>query len=332
MMQIDDLQNIPPEIASNRAAVITARNRGEFWKPCPGTSGYLCCGYQIITPSTGCGMYCKYCILQAYFPYQCQVLFENLDDLEREIKSRLDGRKDIIRFGTGEFGDSLFSEKRFGVAGKIASLLQPYPNVIVEFKTKSADISALSRIKNPEKVIIGFSLNTPVMIKCMERGTASLQQRLDAAARCIEMGFFVAFHFDPMFIYDNWEQEYRDVVKAIFWTVSDPEKIAWISMGGFRSMLSLKTFLKKKGEHLPLFSGEMISGVDGKLRYFRPLRVALYRAMVDEFNRHCADITLYLCMESPEVWEEAGMMERIPEGLAKYLDKSAARMLKLPIA
>jgi hypothetical protein len=32
-------------------------------------------------------------------------------------------------------------------------------------------------------------------------------------------------------------------------------------------------------------------------------------------------------MESPEVWNEAGMMARIPRGLARYLDERAEEML-----
>ncbi|NLG17898.1 MAG: DNA photolyase [Fibrobacter sp.] len=330
MPETINLHSIPPETANDRSAIIGLENKGEFWKPCPGTTkGYLCCGYQIITPSTGCGMYCRYCILQAYFPYQCQVVFTNFDDLANEIKTRLPQKKGVLRFGTGEFGDSLFSEKQSGAAVKIADLLDPYENVIVEFKTKCADISPIFGVQNPEKVIIGFSMNTPAMISCMEEKTASLDQRLSAAEKCLEMGFKVAFHFDPMFIYDNWEEDYRNVVRAIFRVVKDPEKIAWISMGGFRSMPSLKSVLKNRGDHLSLFSGEMICGEDGKLRYFRPLRVALYRAMLDEFNRHFPQITLYMCMESPEVWEESGMIDKIPGGLVKYLDCRAMRLLGL---
>ena len=176
---------INSDLVNNRSAVIKQHNRSEFWKPCPGTSkGYLCCGYQIITPATGCGMYCRYCILQAYFPYQCQVLFENFDDLEKEIRTKLASRKGIVRFGTGEFGDSLYSEHQAEAAIKIAALLEPYPNVIVEFKTKSDNISSLINIKTPQKVIIGFSMNTPSMIECMEKGTSSLGK---TPADCIPM-------------------------------------------------------------------------------------------------------------------------------------------------
>ena len=313
---------------NRRTSIVTADNRGEFWKPCPGTTGgYLCCGYQIITPMTGCAMYCRYCVLQVYFEHENRVVFGNFGDLEKEIRRKLKKWKGIVRFGTGEFADSLHAEKETGLSVAIAELLEPYPNVIVEFKTKSTVIEPLAAVRKPGKVIIGFSLNTPRMIEAMERDTALLEDRLAAARRSCEMGFNVAFHFDPMFVYDGWEEEYRTVVDKIYEAVPDVSKIAWCSLGGFRSNPALKNHLKERNVHLPLFSGEMITGADGKLRYFRPVRVALYNAMQRAFYRHQPDAPLYLCMESPEVWKECGMIKRIPDGLPAFLDKRAATLL-----
>lgn len=312
-----------------REKTVTLEFQGEFWKPCPGTGGgYLCCGYQILTPLRGCGMYCRYCILQVYFERQSQVLFENYSELENEVGRKMAAWNGVVRFGTGEFGDSLYAEDVFGLSRKIAATLEPYGNAVVEFKTKSVNISTLGEIKRPSKVVIGFSLNTQRMIALFEKDTALLEARLAAARKCEEMGFRVAFHFDPMLWYPEWEEEYRGVVKSIYSCIRDPDSIAWVSLGGFRTIPQLKKTLRQKGLHLPLFSGEMITGNDGKLRYFRPIRTAFYRAMREEFEAHYKEVTLYLCMESRDVWEDAGMISRIPLGLVKYLDDRAEKMLK----
>lgn len=316
-------------ITPDRTTITTETLKGEFWKPCPGTcGGYLCCGYQIVTPLRGCGMYCRYCVLQVYFERQCQVAFENYGDLEEEVGRKMAAWRGIVRFGTGEFGDSLWAEDKLGLSRKVAETLLPYPNAVVEFKTKSASVDSLAGIEQPERIIVGFSLNTPRMIERFEQDTAPLDERFAAARKCEDMGFNVAFHFDPMFWYQGWEEEYRDVVRTIYRTVRDPRKIAWVSLGGFRSNPQLKRALRDSGAHLPLYEGEMIVGADGKLRYFRPYRVALYTALRDEFERHDPGVFLYLCMESREVWEASGMLPRIPEGLPAYLDKSAERMLR----
>jgi spore photoproduct lyase len=315
--------------SARRKVLRSAINKGEFWKPCPGTTGgYLCCGYQIITPMIGCAMYCRYCVLQSYFDNEGRVRFENFEDLEHEIRNKLNSWNGIVRFGTGEFADSLHAEPETGVSVAVAQLLEPYSNVIVEFKTKSSIIEPLIAIGRPEKVIVAFSLNTPAMIDLMERDTAPLDDRFRAASRCCAMGFNVAFHFDPIIRYDGWETDYRRVVDRIYESVEDTRKIAWCSLGGFRSNPALKVHLKQYNEHLPLFSGEMITGNDGKLRYFRPLRVEIYKVMQEAFYRHQPDAPVYLCMESPEVWEESGMVGRIPEGLSAYLDERARVLLE----
>lgn len=319
---------IPFSLVNDRAAIIVSRENGEFWKPCPGTTkGYFCCGYQIITPLTGCGMYCRYCVLQAYLENQAQVVFENIGDLEEEISLKMVKWKGVVRFGTGEFGDSLYLEDKFHLSERIAAVIAPYPNAVVEFKTKSANIGGLAKIKDPRKVVVGFSMNTPAMIGLHERNTSPLEERLKAAQQCCAMGFWVAFHFDPIIYYPEWKREYKEVVRKIFDYIKEPEKIAWWSMGGFRSAPGLKEHLKKANMHLPLFSEEMIIGEDGKYRYFRPVRVDFYSTLLEEIEKHHAAVPLYLCMESPEVWEESGMMQRIPKGLVRYLDDRAEEML-----
>ena len=312
----------------HRAGLTAARQKGEFWKPCPGTTGgYLCCGYQIITPMTGCAMYCRYCVLQAYFDDQKRVRFTNIDDLKREITEKMSRWHGVVRFGTGEFADSLHAEEQTGSAVAVAKLLEPYNNAVVEFKTKSAVVNPLAAIPHPEKVIIAFSLNSERMVALMERNTASLDERFSAARRVLAMGFSIAFHFDPIFYYDGWEDEYAAVIDRIYATVADHAKIAWVSMGGFRSNPALKQYLRDRKLHLPLFSGEMITGADGKIRYFRPIRVALYKGMQKAFFRHDPQAPLYLCMESSEVWEGSGMAKKIPHGLPAFLDSRAQALL-----
>jgi spore photoproduct lyase len=177
-------------------------------------------------------------------------------------------------------------------------------------------------------VIIGFSLSTKRNIKNFERNTSSLRERLSAAKRGTEMGFGIAFHFDPMIWYPEWEKDYREVVDMVFESLPVPSSIAWWSMGGLRCMPSLKRHLEANRMFHNLFSGEMITGEDGKTRYFRPIRVDFYSAVQEQVSKHFPATPLYLCMESREVWKESGMLYRIPDGLPAYLDSQALRMLK----
>ncbi len=312
----------------SRTRIVHRTFHGEFWKHCPGTTaGHLCCGYQVLTPVVGCGMYCTYCVLQAYFDDDCQVVYDNLDDMDAEVRRKLAQTERLVRLGTGEFADSLFLEPQTGIASHVAELLAPFPNVLLELKTKSANALTLADMPAPQRTVVGFSLNTRRMIAELETGTAPLTARLEAAAQCVDRGMLVAFHFDPMIHYPGCEGEYEELAHEALDAVGDHSRIAWWSMGGFRCMPELKRLLQQQGRHLPLFSGELILGSDRKYRYFRPLRTAMYRAVCGAVEDRAPATRLYLCMESPEVWRDTGMIARIPRGLPAYLDERAAELL-----
>ena len=90
-------------------------------------------------------------------------------------------------------------------------------------------------------------------------------------------------------------------------------------MGGFRTSPALKKYLKQTNSHLPLFaSSDLVLGEDGKYRYFRPIRSAFYSALQEEIRKHAPQTTLYLCMESPEVWHEADISNDLGNSYSKY--------------
>ena len=86
---------------------------------------------------------------------------------------------------------------------------------VLEMKTKTANVDAFYGLPHGRKTILAWSLNTERIIAEAERGTASLQARLAAARRCQEWGYPLAFHFDPIVLYEGCEAEYEQVVKRL---------------------------------------------------------------------------------------------------------------------
>lgn len=169
------------------------------------------------------------------------------------------------------------------------------------------------------------------MIGSEERRTATLTARLRAAAQCIAWGYPVAFHFDPMILYPGCEDAYHQVVERIFASIP-ASRIVWISLGTFRFMPDLKPVVASRFPDSKIIYGEFIQGLDGKMRYFKPLRIALYRQMAAWIRSHSEDVTVYLCMEDDEVWQKAlGFIPASKGGLAHMLDKSAVSHCRLKI-
>jgi spore photoproduct lyase len=299
------------------------RNKGAFIKDCPGTRDYLCCGYRILHIGTYCTMDCSYCILQGYYHPPMLQYFVNHDDLTTEL-NEVFSKKEVFRIGTGEFTDSLIWESWSDLTPKLIQQFANQYTSVLEIKTKTTAINNLADLNHNRKTIVSWSLNTPRIIKTQERGTARLDARLKAAKQCSsQWGYPIAFHFDPMVIYPGCEAEYLNVLECIFENVQAND-IVWISMGTFRCMPGLHPIIKQRFPESDIIYGEFIPGLDGKLRYFKRLRLNLYKQMVDWLNENVPDVLAYFCMESDQVWERSfGFSPKSKGGLANMLDVSA---------
>ncbi len=332
---VDDVQDVFNLIASDsdpvgrgKNVLLLTRNKGAFIKDCPGTRAYTCCGYKILHLGTFCVMDCSYCILQAYFHPPLLQYFVNHDDLIRELNHLFD-QKRINRIGTGEFTDSLMWERWFSLSEFLIPQFADQLYAVLELKTKTASIENLSKLHHNRKTITAWSLNTPRVIRTEERGTASLSQRLRAAAECESLGYPLAFHFDPILIYKNCAAEYLQVIDDLFARIS-PENIVWISLGTFRFMPSLKTIIQNRFDLSKIIYGEFIRGLDGKMRYFKPLRINIYRQMILRIKELAPGVLVYLCMEDSEVWQKTlGFVPSEFGGLAHMLDLRAAELCDL---
>jgi spore photoproduct lyase len=53
-----------------------------------------------------------------------------------------------------------------------------------------------------------------------------------------------------------------------------------------------------------LFTGEQITGLDGKKRYIKPVRFTLYRELVALLKKYLGEVFIYFCMEDQELWKK----------------------------
>ena len=324
----DFISNSTEPVLAAKQVLYLTENRGAFIKKCPGTKFYTCCDYTILNIGTFCNMDCSYCILQTYFHPPVLQFFVNQKKLFSELDS-ITAEKKITRIGTGEFTDSLIWEKLTGISKKLITVFAKQNHAVLELKTKTTNIGDFKNLDHNKKTIMAWSLNTDRVILEQERNTTLVNSRLKAALKCQSWGYPLACHFDPMFIYDGCEDEYKDVIRRLFEHIL-PENIVWISIGSFRFMPSLKQIIAKRFSKSKIIYGEFILGLDGKMRYFKPLRIKLYKVIIDYIRKFAPDVVIYFCMEDDEVWSKT--MGIIPEeygGLPKMLDKTACNVCGL---
>lgn len=311
--------------SAGKQSVLLTRQKGPFLKQCPGTRDYICCDYKILHIGSYCTMDCAYCILQAYFHPPVLQYFVNHEDLMAELDHAL-AQDQTARIGTGEFSDSLIWEAYSDLTTRLVNMFARQNHAVLELKTKTTRVDFLERVAHGRKTIMAWSLNTPQIITTQERGTASLEARLKAAARCQSWGFPLAFHFDPIILYPGCEADYRQVVEWLFQHVSD-KHIVWISLGTFRFMPALKPIIQQRFPESNIVYNEFITGLDNKMRYFKPLRIRIYRLMAQWIREFAPHTTVYLCMEDESVWcQGLGFSPQSRGGLPVMLDDSIRRL------
>jgi len=308
----------PPEPVRGRALHLKYY-QGRFLRPCPGTKNYRCCGYRIVHIGENCPLSCSYCILRGYFRDSKLTVFANTEDMFARLDAAFGRDKTrLFRVGTGEFTDSLALEPATGLSRDLVGFLAGYDNVRLELKSKIVDLSWMD-VARPGSVLPAWSLNAPETTRREEIGAAAIEERLAAAKRCAEAGFRVCLHFDPMVLTPGWEEGYAKAAAMIF-DYLKPSQIAYVSLGSFRTMPELFTRLAALPTPPRCLGGEFVTGLDGKKRLLRPLRVAQFRHLVGLLQRGGLDRQLYLCMESDEVWKAVfGYTPRKLGGLAKHL-------------
>ena len=312
--------------------LLVTRHRGQFIKPCPATLNYNCCGLTIFHFGQGCTLGCRYCILSAYLGTEALVMFGNVGEGLAELERTLDRppSERPKRFCTGEFTDSLLLDRRSGLAADLIKLLARKEGAVLELKTKTDHVDHLLDLDHRGRTIISFSVNAPQIRRSEESHAATLQARLAAARRAAGAGYRVGLHFDPLILFPGWEDDYRRTVNLIGEYLSGAE-VAWVSLGCFRYLPSLKEVMLARHPETAIYNGEFITGGDGKMRYPRPLRTKMYRTLVSALQPVLPPrAVIYMCMESPRLWRDVFGHDPGTEGLTALLDRRALELAANP--
>ena len=257
-----------------------------------------CCNLLTLDAVDNCGYDCSYCSIQSFFTGN-QVFFDRgfAEKLERLA---IDPER-TYHIGTGQSSDSLMWGNSHGVLEALINFAARHPNVILELKTKSANVGHLLKSDLPPNILCTWSLNTPAIVANEERGTPSLERRLDAAARIAGKGAVVGFHFHPIIHYAGWEEDYARLferVQARF----DPEQVAMVSIGTLTFIKPVMKRIRESGIRSQILKLPLVEA-EGKLSYPDEIKLALFRhcygAFSDTWKR---SVFFYLCMEHQRFW------------------------------
>jgi spore photoproduct lyase len=141
--------------------------------------------------------------------------------IDQQIKKlRTAGYNDQITFYASNYADLLAIEQRTHFHESFLPFFQQYENVILETRTKSANIELLKQLAQSSTIgssntEIAFSLSPSPIAKLYEHGTASLEQKLKAINELLKLNYRVGLRFLPLLPIENYETVYEEMLNQI---------------------------------------------------------------------------------------------------------------------
>jgi spore photoproduct lyase len=291
---------VPLEPRQPVKAKVLTREKGELGLGfCPVASPKTrCCNLLTLDAVDNCGYGCSYCSIQSFFDGN-RVFFDRR--LEEKLAALPIDPTQIYHIGTGQSSDSLMWGNSHGLLDTLTRFAERHPNVILEFKTKSANTRHLLKQQLPANMLFTWSLNPQPVIDHEEHGTASLEQRIDAARQLADRGAIIGFHFHPMIHYAGWQADYSALFDEVQCGFS-PEQVAMISLGTLTFTRPVIRKIRKQGNRSQILKLPLVE-TDGKLSYPDEIKLALFSHAYDSFSSAWKEqVFFYLCMENQRFW------------------------------
>jgi spore photoproduct lyase len=135
-------------------------------------------------------------------------------------KLRTTGYNEQITFYASNYADLLAIEQRTHFHESFLPFFQQYENVVLETRTKSANIETLTQLAQHSTIgssntEIAFSLSPSPIAKRYELGTASLEQKLNAINKLLQLNYRVGLRFLPLLPIENYETVYEEMLNQI---------------------------------------------------------------------------------------------------------------------
>lgn len=165
--------------------------------------------------SSGCSAFCMYCYLVChYFTSSYLRVFVNREDMMKKLKNHANKLQGGV-FEIGSNSDLVLENtvtknlewtiEEFSVS-KFGRLTLP---------TKFCMINSLIDLQHNQKTIIRMSVNPEYIIKNVEFGTSSLDDRITAINKLYEAGYPVGLLIAPVILIKDWEEHYIELINIL---------------------------------------------------------------------------------------------------------------------
>ena len=257
-----------------------------------------CCNLQTIDAVKNCGFGCSYCSIQTMYTDENIIFDEHFAEKLDAIELDPDRHYHI---GTGQSSDALMWGNTNGILDDLFLFARKWPNVILEFKTKSKNVDHLLNSDVPDNIICSWSLNPDIIIENEEHLTPNLNKRMKAARSVADKGIRVGFHLHPLVIHKGWQQNYFALINDVIDQFRSDE-VVFVSFGSLTFPKPVIKKIRNYGIQTKIHQIPLVPNPEGKLTYPDDIKEQVFRHAYESFKPWHDKVFFYLCMEEKKLW------------------------------
>lgn len=201
-------ENLYEQYRSGKDTLVVGERKSMQFQTCKPSANYQ------LPLVSGCMGRCEYCYLNTQLGDKPFIrIFTNIDEILAKAKKYIEeGLPNITVFEGAATSDPVPLEPYTNALKKAIEFFGMEEKGRFRFVTKYNDIDTLLNVTHNNHTEIRFSINTPRVIETYEHNTSLADKRIEAAAKVANAGYKVGFIIAPVFLYENWESEYRQLL------------------------------------------------------------------------------------------------------------------------
>lgn len=188
--------------------------------------------FYYVTTMMNCIYNCEYCYLLGMYTTGNIVIFVNQSEIFSHIEKEILQNQEVY-ISTSYDSDILAFESILPFTRNWITFAKRYNKSMFEIRTKSSNFRIIQDIKPINNIILSFTISPREIIQNFEKGTSSLESRLQAIKLAINKGWKVRLCFDPMLWLGNNEFYNDKFLDEVFKNIKG-ESLLDVTLGVFR--------------------------------------------------------------------------------------------------
>lgn len=140
-------------------------------------------------------------------------IFVNVEEILEVITQHIEkGSPNITTFECGSITDPIALEHFTGNLKKCVEYFGENQNGRLRVVTKFDNVGSFLDINHNKHTKFRFSINTDHVINRFEHNTSGIADRIEAARKLAKAGYPIGFIIAPIMIYDNWKNDYNELL------------------------------------------------------------------------------------------------------------------------